>query len=331
MTIIRFEELAALGAVAIGRNEGERLRCCLASLRGAAAVVYVDSGSTDGSVEWARGQGIEVVDLNRDLPFTAARARNAGFLRLGEIAPHVGYVQFVDGDCEVDPFWLGKAVGFLDSHPNVAAVAGRLKERFPQRSTYNWLCDREWDGPVGEVGELGGNMAVRASKFRSVGGFREDLIAGEEPELCVRFRLSGARVWRLSDTMAVHDASMTRFGQWWRRAVRSGYAYAHGALLHGASPERHYVWECQRAWLWGAAIPVLCVALFLALWPWGWLALLVYPLQIARQTLRQSGPFRDRFKIALFQTLTRFAEAWGQLRFLCDRLLRRRALLIEYK
>ncbi len=39
-----------LGVVVIGRNEGERLRRCLESVLGATpGVVYVDSGSSDGS------------------------------------------------------------------------------------------------------------------------------------------------------------------------------------------------------------------------------------------------------------------------------------------
>lgn len=46
----------SLGVVVIGRNEGERLKRCLASLLGNVdQIVYVDSGSTDGSVQLAQG------------------------------------------------------------------------------------------------------------------------------------------------------------------------------------------------------------------------------------------------------------------------------------
>src|SRR5215468_9607318 len=95
------------GVVAIGRNEGERLRKCLVSLSSVAAtaVVYVDSGSTDGSPHLARRQGVEVIDLSLGAPFTAARARNAGFKRLKEISPDLAYVQFVDGDCQLAQSW----------------------------------------------------------------------------------------------------------------------------------------------------------------------------------------------------------------------------------
>jgi len=124
---------------------------------------------------------------------------------------------------------------------------------------------------------------------------------------------------------------MMRFSQWWRRVVRSGYAFAQGAQLHGASPERHWVWESRRAWLWGAWLPLVGVAIGLALGPWGWAALLIYPAQIFRQTLRNRGSLRRRAALALFQTLARFPEALGQLKFAQDRLLGVQRRLIEYK
>jgi GT2 family glycosyltransferase len=321
-----------LGAVAIGRNEGERLKRCLASLSEAtAAVVYVDSGSSDGSAEWARSQGAEVVELDLDLPFTAARARNAGFQRLRQIAPSLAFVQFVDGDCELDPDWPQTGLAFLNTHADVAAVAGRRRERRPRRSVYNWLCDREWDNPAGEVRELGGDMMLRADVFDAVRGFRDDLIAGEEPELCVRLRAKGWRIWRLDAEMALHDADMTRFSQWWRRATRGGYAFAQGAHLHGAPPERHWVWEARRARLWGVWLPLGCLACSALLWPWGVAAWLIYPVQLLRQTVRNGGSLAERATLALFQVLARFPEGLGQIRFLRDRLLGRTGRLIEYK
>jgi GT2 family glycosyltransferase len=319
------------GAVAIGRNEGERLQRCLPALSAAAAVVYVDSGSTDGSAQWARDHGAEVVELDMRLPFTAARARNAGFGRLRKIAPDVLFVQFVDGDCEINAGWPQTAVAFLDAHADVAAVAGRRRELHPERSVYNWLCDREWDRPAGEVREVGGDVMMRTSALQAVGGFRDDLIAGEEPELCVRLRAKGWRIWRLDAEMALHDAAMTRFAQWWRRTTRAGYAFAQGADLHGAPPECHWVWESRRAWLWGIWLPLACIAFSALIWPWGWAAWLIYPLQVLRQTVRNQGPPGERATLALFQVLARFPEGLGQIRFLRDRLLGRTARLIEYK
>jgi GT2 family glycosyltransferase len=319
------------GVVAIGRNEGERLKRCLGSLSVTTTVVYVDSGSTDGSAQWARDQGVEVIDLDMTISFTAARARNAGFGRLREIAPDLAFVQFVDGDCELIEGWMEFASSFLDEHADVAAVTGRLRERHPRQSIYNWLCDQEWDGSVGEVGMCGGIAMIKKNALEAVGGYRDDLIAGEEPELCVRLRAAGWRIWRLDTDMALHDAGMTHFRQWWRRAIRAGYAFAQGAYLHGARPQRHWVWESRRAWLWGVWLPLACLLMGLTFPPWGWAAWLIYPLQVLRQTMRNPGSLRTRVTLAIFQALARFPEAWGQIKFMMDRSFGRQRQPIEYK
>jgi GT2 family glycosyltransferase len=319
------------GAVAIGRNESDRLKRCLQSLTAALLVAYVDSGSTDGSAQWAKKYGAEVVELDPKLPFTAARARNSGLERLRNIAPDVPYVQFVDGDCELARDWPLAGIAFLQSHPDVAAVVGRRRERFPGRSIYNWLCDVEWNTPIGQAKYCGGDALMRVEALDRVGGFRADLIAGEEPELCVRLRAAGWRIWRIDADMTLHDAAMTHFGEWWTRIVRSGYAFAQGAHLHGESPERHFVWESRRAWLWGLWLPIVCLVCTWSLWPWGLALWLIYPLQIFRQTMRNSGSPRQRATLALFQVLGRFAEVVGEIKFARDRLCGRPTGLIEYK
>jgi len=320
------------GVIVIGRNEGARLKWCLESLSAdAAVIIYVDSGSTDGSAHWAREQGAEVIDLDMGRPFSAGRARNAGFRRMREIAPDLNYMQFVDGDCALVEGWLEQGSSFLDTHADVGAVCGRLRERYPERTIYNWLCDREWDGPVGEVRACSGTMMIRVNAIEFVGGYREDVIAAEDDELCVRLRSAGWHVWRLDYPMAVHDAGMTHLSQWWRRTLRTGYAFAQVAYLHGAPPERYFVWESCRAWLWGLWLPLACLAAGLLVGSWGWAAWLIYPTQILRQTVRNRGPLNHRALLALFQVLARFPEAWGQIKFVRDRLLGHQARLIEYK
>jgi glycosyltransferase involved in cell wall biosynthesis len=319
------------GLVAIGRNEGERLKRCLLSSVGAAATVYVDSGSSDGSVEWARRQGVDVVELDRSAPFTAARARNHGFKRLRQLAPQLHYVQFIDGDCELDSDWPSQALRFLENHQECCAVFGRRRERYPDRSIYNRLCDDEWDVPIGAARACGGDVMVRVDAFEHVGGYRDDLIAGEEPELCLRLRRSGWRIWRLDSEMTTHDAHMTRFSQWWRRTVRSGYAFAQGASIHGGPPERHWIWESWRARLWGICVPFVILGCVLLFGVWAWLLVLIYPAQIVKQILRSPGTLRHRILISFFQVLARFPEACGQLLFWRDLLVAKQAKLIEYK
>ena len=322
---------APFGIVTIGRNEGDRLRRCLQSLPPNVPVVYVDSGSTDRSDIWAQDFGAELVRLDPSSPFTAARARNAGFRRLMEVLPNTPFVQFIDGDCELAEGWPAAAIDFLQMHEDVAAVFGRRRERFPDRSIYNQLCDWEWDGPPGDALACGGDVMMRVSALQAVGGYRDSLIAGEEPELCVRLRAKRWRIVRLQAEMTFHDAAITRFSQWWRRTRRSGYAFAQGAHLHGAPPERHWVWESRRAWLWGLWLPLFCLAAGVLVMPWGFLSFMVYPAQMLRQTLWGKGAFRERITKGFFQLLGRFPEAFGQLQFLRERTLGRTNALIEYK
>lgn len=329
--------------VVIGRNEGERLRRCLLSLKNATsaaplAIVYVDSGSTDGSVVMAADLGAHVLELDVAIPFTAARARNAGARNLFAAANQVELVQFVDGDCEVAPGWIAAASAFLARRPDVAAVCGRRRERFPERSIYNRLCDDEWNTPIGEARACGGDVLLRRAAFERAGGFREELIAGEEPELCVRLRAAGGVVWRLDEEMTLHDAGMTRLAQWWKRSMRGGHAFAEGASLHGAPPERHWVRETRSAWLWGFALPV--VLILGSLWqPLLLAGFLLYPVQVARLYARSQPPDPKggkgqsgiRFARAFFLVLGKFSEAAGAFKFVAGKLTGIRSRLIEYK
>jgi GT2 family glycosyltransferase len=324
-----------IGVVAIGRNEGARLRRCLESARRYAdAVVYVDSASSDDSVHVAGTIGAEVVALDMSLPFSAARARNAGFERLVELAPDVQYVQFVDGDCEIANGWADQAVYLLDAQPELAVVAGRRRERFPERTIYNRLCDMEWDTPLGESRACGGDAMMRVEAFRAVGGYDPSVIAGEEPEMCVRLRAAGWKILRADADMTWHDADMYRFRQWWRRTVRAGHAYAEGAWMHGAAPERHWVRESLSIWFWAAVVPL--VALTLA-WPTGGWSLLILAaylvlwLRVVSYGRRRGWGTPSSIIYALFVVLGKFPQLLGQLKFFLLRALGRKSRLIEYK
>lgn len=311
-----------IAAVVIGRNEGARLISCLDALTGVSPVIYVDSGSADGSVAAARVRGAQVVELDMMQPFTAARARNAGWAAVPE---GIELIQFLDGDCVLEGGWAAQAMAFLAAEPEVAVVCGRRREMYPEASVYNRLIDEEWNTPVGEARSCGGDALIRMDALRAVGGYNADLIAGEEPDLCLRLRQAGWRIWRLDAEMTTHDAQITRFGQWWKRTKRAGHAFAEGAALHGASPERHWVAETRRALVWGLAVPILVTGLAAVIGPVGLLAALVYPLQVAR--LAQRGGLAWAF----FNVLGKFAEAQGALSFYWRSMRGNQKRLIEYK
>lgn len=324
----------AIAVVAIGRNEGDRLKICLASVLKTdfvKVVVYVDSGSSDGSADYARSQGCEVVDLDMSMPFTAARARNAGFARATACVSDLAYVQFVDGDCELLPYWLTDARIALDANPVIGAVCGRLRERYPQKSIYNQMCDIEWNTPVGEAKACGGIALFRVAAFASCTGFLVTLIAGEEPELCIRLRAAGWKIVRIDQDMALHDAAMVHFHQWWSRSTRAGYAFAEGAALHGGPPEYHWVRESRSARMWGAVLPAAVIALTMVVGPWALALLLAYPAQMLRIYRRVKDSLPSAGWYATLLVVGKLPEAAGQLRFLLNRALGKRSALIEYK
>ena len=330
------QTLSLTGAVAIGRNEGDRLRQCLTSLVDQLGmVVYVDSGSTDGSCELAESLGVHVVNLDLSTPFTAARARNAGIKALREIDPDVEFVQVVDGDCSIADGWLEEAWQAVHSNPDAAIVCGRRRERFPKASKYNQLCDLEWDGPAGDVKACGGDALIRLSAFEEINGYDGALIAGEEPEMCVRLRQAGWRIVRLDHDMCWHDAAMSRFSQWWKRAVRAGHAYAEGHARHGKTDERFRRKEVRSIAFWGGVFPlmmlalavptfgatlVLAVAAYVRLWR---------RIRDGRETTGDERRLANLY--ATYCVLGKFAQLKGVLTYWCRRVFRRQSKLIEYK
>lgn len=320
-----------VGVVIIGRNEGDRLLRCIDSvLSQTKRVVYVDSGSTDGSIDNARALGCDIVELDMARPFTAGRARNEGFQHLTSQHPTLTHVQFIDGDCTLDAHWLPTSLAKFAQNVKIGVVCGRRRERYPDASVYNALCDMEWDTPIGQADACGGDFLVRTDAFKQVNGFDPAFAAGEEPEMCFRLRQHGWQIWRIDAEMTLHDAAMTQFSQWWRRNVRTGNAYANSAWTHGKSAERYNVRESVSIWLWGLALPLM--ALMLAPFSLGLSLLLLaaYPVLGWRiYKWRRSAGDTNRFArlYSFYCVLGKFPQLEGQARFFATR----ESKLIEYK
>jgi len=334
--------LLSAAVVVIGRNEGARLKRCLRSIPAGVPVVYVDSGSTDGSAEFAQSIGINVLALDMSIGFTAARARNSGWRYIFDHHPDLEYIQFVDGDCEVDPAWLETACAALQAEPEMAAVFGRRRERFPEHSIFNRMCDDEWNVPVGIVASCGGDALFRVAALRAVGGYSDDLIAGEEPDLCLRLHRLGNYIRRIDAEMTLHDADIHSLGSWWQRAKRSGFAYTEHVLRHRGRSIPQWRRQLKSITFWGAAWPygMTIVSLTTAIWQpalgFGALAALLmsYALQIARIAVRKhaSGAkwgFALRYGALII--LGKFAEFAGASQCWLGRKMQRQARIIEYK
>jgi hypothetical protein len=192
----------------------------------------------------------------------------------------------------------------------------------------------EWDTEVGEVSEVSGTCMLRADVFEQVGGFNETMIAGEDPELCLRVRRKGWRIIRLADFMGWHDANMMHFTEWWKRAVRSGHAYAEGAVMHGKSDFQHNVRQCRSNWFWGLILPILTVGFAVPTEGWSLMSLPGYPILLYRvfkwrKSLGNSN--RNAMIYAGFTVLGKLPSALGQLLYWKNRWRGKVSTLIEYK
>ncbi len=325
-----------VGAVVIGRNEGERLQRSLRALVGAVQrIVYVDSGSTDGSVEFAKSLGVDVVELDTTTPFTMARGRNAGFQRLLQAAPKTEFVQFIDGDCEIASSWLEVASRLLKNEPQIGAICGNRSERFPNQSLYNKITDMDWRGLPGDVKFCGGDVLMRSQAFRDVAGYAERMIAGEDPEICVRLRQSGWKLHRLDEPMTSHDVAMRSFRQLWKRSLRSGHAYAEGAWMHRHCAEQPWKREVRSNFFWGLLLPILIVFFIVSHWEISLLMASLYLVWAWRIALGRIRVFNEQkleaWLYGFFCMICKVPCALGQSLFYWRYLTGAIPRLIEYK
>ncbi len=323
-----------ISVVVIGRNEGERLARCLESVRAAdyppdrIDLEYVDSGSTDGSCERAAQFGARVLKV-QGCRVGAAAARNVG---LG--AARHDLIHFLDGDTILDSHWLRKAVGLLET-TGAACVFGCRTELEPNKSWYMRVASLEWYVRPGPALFCGGDALFRRSALTQVGGFDESLIAGEEPEMCYRMRRAGATIWRCDEPMTSHDLNITRFQQYWRRAVRSGWAYAVVGAICRIGPERIWIRRSLATVVEFAAWAVLIIgALALPdvrlLWVFGVLVLL-RTVWIGCKVHARAAGWGTALLYGIHCQFMRIPLLVGQLRGWWFLLRRHPSALIEYK
>jgi len=327
-----------VSVVVIGRNEGARLPRCLESVRQAHwqclrwEVLYVDSHSSDGSPDAARRLGARVLSLG-DRPPCAAAGRNIGWRAArGEL------VLFLDGDTQLDPHFVRRAIAVLKTEPQVVAVWGHRRESQPEQSIYTRVLDLDWVFAPGRVDYFGGDALVRRQALAEVGGFDDTLVAGEEPELCRRLRAAGWQIEHIDAPMTTHDLALTTARAWWKRAERAGLAYAQVAAryAHTADP----LWQAEaRRNRRHAGVLLAGFASFIAVagwWPAAAVALALAALGLWARSARRCrwkcpGQPALAWAYAAHSHLQQLPILAGQWRWWRLQRARRAPELIEYK
>jgi hypothetical protein len=200
----------------------------------------------------------------------------------------------------------------------------------------------EWNTPIGQTKSCGGDALIRASAFQEVGGYDPTVIAGEEPEMCVRLRERAWTIHRIDAEMTLHDAAMTRAQQWWTRCIRGGHAYAQAVAMHGDPPENFCRREVRSIELWAMVPPILTFVLIVTIalfgYPrWCWLGvapLLAYPAMMAKVAMwrRTLGdPWRHAVSYGISVVLGKFPQHLGVRKFRAAQRRGVRNTIIEYK
>ena len=330
--------IALLSVVVIGRNEGERLLHCLESVLMmddpgcAVEVLYVDSGSSDDSVAMAQRLGAQVIALEAARP-TAAMGRNAGWRAArGEI------VLFLDGDTILAPRFAADSLAELDD-PQIAVVWGHRRELHPQRSVYNRVLDLDWIYAPGLTAFCGGDALFRRSTLEATGGFDETLIAGEEPELCRRITGMGQVILHVDRAMTAHDLAITRFSQYWQRAMRAGHAYAQVSDRFAGTRDPFWKADALRNRRRALMLIRLCVlGVIASLLVRSALPLLLYAAALCGIAVRTAWKARWKSRSAgalllygFHSHLQQIPIFLGQMRYRRNERQGRRASLVEYK
>ncbi len=207
-------------------------------------IVIADNGSTDDSrsvaERWSEEHPwVHLVDAAGTIG--APAARNAGVnAAVGDL------LAFCDADDVVRPNWLECCETALGDADVVAGVfdfwtLNGLQPLPPKPASMRQLGYL----PAG----LGANLAVRREAFEAVGGFNEELLTGEDIDLCWRLQLEGYRfVIEFGAIVAKRERPESR--QVFRQAAAYGRSGPALYRRHRGSGARRNLTGAAKSWLW---------------------------------------------------------------------------------
>ncbi|MBL8888597.1 MAG: glycosyltransferase [Planctomycetaceae bacterium] len=198
-----------LTVVLIGRNEEQFIGGAIESVLAAKSripgleVIFVDSASTDRSIEVAQQHPIRILQLRKNWPLCVAAGRYIGYLH-----SHGKYIFFQDGDSNVNADWLVEAVEFMESHPEFGGIAGVLDEEYVDAAGVHSggvpnVFQQDLSKDIIEIKHLGGIALYRREAMVVAGPVNPHLPTAEDHELCMRIRNAGYKLARIKGRMAV--------------------------------------------------------------------------------------------------------------------------------
>ena len=192
-----------ISVIVIGRNEGERLETCLTSAQRALRMlsyelIYVDSHSTDDSLAIARAHGARCF-----LPGTADTTAGLG-RHVGTQAAHGEYLLFLDGDMQLQPGFVERAM-LRVAAGGCDGVCGIRTDHYMKDGQVVSVCENYFGCTQERVApEFGGAIFLMAEALARCGGWATDTIACEEAELHARLLDAGCTIIELPVPMIIH-------------------------------------------------------------------------------------------------------------------------------
>lgn len=193
-----------LSIVVIGRNESDNLPVLIASLtklRQRAQfqnqMIYVDSDSTDLSVEIARSFFDEVYILSPSDNLCASAGRYIGTLKA-----IYEWILYLDGDMEVCSEFIDFICKNIDKLDTSCGYVGRYIYYYNDGTIRDNVLNYKHDGQV--VAHHGGAVLLRRTAVIEAGNWNPRIFSNEEIELYTRFRNCGYNVVYLNKPMIKH-------------------------------------------------------------------------------------------------------------------------------
>lgn len=194
-----------ISIVIIGRNEERGIAACITAAQNAAAqiggaeIIYVDSASTDATVEIAASLGARVVALD---PAEHRLCPSAGRFA-GSLAATGDFILFLDADTLIYENFLPAAIEHFQKNPDLAGVNGRIDDTDESGVLLDGIEDRF--ETVAEAEWLRGPACFyRRDALAAAGSFNPQMIVEEEAELGLRLLKNGWRINLLPIPMALH-------------------------------------------------------------------------------------------------------------------------------
>ena len=209
-----------LSVILISKNQAWNVRRMIESVQRETAhlanceILLVDSASSDGTTEIARDFPIGVIRLRDSQALTPAAGRYIGFKNT-----RGAFVLFLDGDMELCPFWLKKALANMKNRPEIAAITGERIDLPVATRPQDKPDLQKIEHDPGTLVEKGGGAALyRRQVLEKIGQFNPFLCSDEEPELCLRIRHNGYQILELEQTIVFHysdpaDKLATKFAR----------------------------------------------------------------------------------------------------------------------